>query len=440
MNRDMLDSLACPDCKGPLGLEVENEVADNIESGHLHCSSCQKTYPISNGVPNFLSQEQQAEVARAIAPRPRPLLEAASLALQDHPFETRLAPMIFISHTSKDKDIATELVSKFRSRGLRVWIDHERIKYGESIPRAIEIGISESACLVVLVSRSFLSSQWCRAEYQPLITKEIQSGNVLVLPIVIEKCELPHFLLSKKYADFSSGIDEKKLDEISAQILEQSPEIQPKQKKPKAESSELVAVLQATLASLSPELLTKQSLNIKEARALLDRVKLLIEQFEEYFDEIADVLVESGINKSLYGSAHNVSEQRILKANRKIQNISNEMRSIYRGVSEKFHLSLQTKDSIERIVGICAQISTAEDFLVINLFDSGLLDKIVPRIHQSHSEVAHPDNLHAPFYMGELGGQMLRDYHLALIELNNYKISLAEVIERLEQGLQSGMR
>ena len=44
------------------------------------------------------------------------------------------------------------------------------------------------------------------------------------------------------------------------------------------------------------------------------------------------------------------------------------------------------------------------------------------------------DNRCHPNYPGELGDHMIPDYHLALIELNNYRISLREAIEGLEQG------
>ncbi|MFN3973725.1 MAG: methytransferase partner Trm112 [Dehalococcoidia bacterium] len=54
MRRDLMDILACPVCKGPLSLAVEQEVGDDIVKGSLTCSQCKETYPIEDGIPNLL--------------------------------------------------------------------------------------------------------------------------------------------------------------------------------------------------------------------------------------------------------------------------------------------------------------------------------------------------------------------------------------------------
>jgi hypothetical protein len=130
-------------------------------------------------------------------------------------------PLIFISHSSHDKEAARRLASELRQRGAEVWIDHERIKYGESIPKAIESGLAQSACIVVLISPAFLESKWCRVEYEPLLVKEIEQGDIFVVPILIEDCEPPVLLSSKLYVDLQheEGRD-KRLDELAEQIFD----------------------------------------------------------------------------------------------------------------------------------------------------------------------------------------------------------------------------
>ena len=50
-------------------------------------------------------------------------------------------PVASLSHSSSDKQVAQELATELRDLGIGVWIDSERIKYGQSIPRAIEDGL-----------------------------------------------------------------------------------------------------------------------------------------------------------------------------------------------------------------------------------------------------------------------------------------------------------
>lgn len=49
-----MEILACPVCKGPLRLEVEVEVGEEVITGSLHCGACSETYPIQDTIPNLL--------------------------------------------------------------------------------------------------------------------------------------------------------------------------------------------------------------------------------------------------------------------------------------------------------------------------------------------------------------------------------------------------
>ena len=54
MKKELMEILACPVCKGDLELSVETEEDDEINTGSLHCSKCDETYPIEDSIPNLL--------------------------------------------------------------------------------------------------------------------------------------------------------------------------------------------------------------------------------------------------------------------------------------------------------------------------------------------------------------------------------------------------
>ncbi|MFQ6107388.1 MAG: methytransferase partner Trm112 [Thermoplasmata archaeon] len=54
MKKDLMDILCCPVCKSDLELRIENEEGDEIIVGDLHCSKCDHTYKITDGIPNLL--------------------------------------------------------------------------------------------------------------------------------------------------------------------------------------------------------------------------------------------------------------------------------------------------------------------------------------------------------------------------------------------------
>ena len=54
MKKDLMEILACPMCKGPLELQVEEEQEEEVVRGALVCRKCDESYPIEDSIPNLL--------------------------------------------------------------------------------------------------------------------------------------------------------------------------------------------------------------------------------------------------------------------------------------------------------------------------------------------------------------------------------------------------
>lgn len=59
MNRELLDIICCPVCKGKLDLKADKEDDKEILAGVLTCGKCSFDYPIEAGIPNLLPPELQ---------------------------------------------------------------------------------------------------------------------------------------------------------------------------------------------------------------------------------------------------------------------------------------------------------------------------------------------------------------------------------------------
>lgn len=59
MRKDLVEILACPVCKSPLELTVEEEVEDEVIKGYLSCEKCSERYPIEDRIPNLLPPEMR---------------------------------------------------------------------------------------------------------------------------------------------------------------------------------------------------------------------------------------------------------------------------------------------------------------------------------------------------------------------------------------------
>ncbi|MBM3941075.1 MAG: Trm112 family protein [SAR202 cluster bacterium] len=54
MKRDLMEILACPECRGELRLAETKSEGDEVVAGTLTCVKCGATFPIEDSIPNLL--------------------------------------------------------------------------------------------------------------------------------------------------------------------------------------------------------------------------------------------------------------------------------------------------------------------------------------------------------------------------------------------------
>lgn len=119
---------------------------------------------------------------------------------------------VFISHSSKDKAIATRIAEDLRAEGHWVWLDAWRIMVGQCIVREIEEGIEAADFVLLLLSNHAVESQWVDREWRAAYWDEVKEDSIVILPACIEQCRIPKLLQTKKYAaiyeSYERGLDE----------------------------------------------------------------------------------------------------------------------------------------------------------------------------------------------------------------------------------------
>jgi len=125
-------------------------------------------------------------------------------------------PKVFLSHSSKDKAFTRKLASRLGEYNIKFWLDEAEINIGDSLMLRISSAIEETDYIAVILSHESVNSHWVQVELQIAMNRELSDNQVRVLPILIEKCEIPIFLRDKLYADFT---DPKSFNAPFAQIL-----------------------------------------------------------------------------------------------------------------------------------------------------------------------------------------------------------------------------
>ncbi len=114
---------------------------------------------------------------------------------------------IFISYSHADSDFVARLGAGLVQHNVHVWVDKWELNVGDSILNWVQRAIKESGALLVVLSKSSVASNWCNKELNAGLMRELEENRVLVLPVLIEDCEIPMFLREKMYADFRTDFD-----------------------------------------------------------------------------------------------------------------------------------------------------------------------------------------------------------------------------------------
>ncbi len=123
---------------------------------------------------------------------------------------------IFISYSHTDKDFVDELAAHLVSKKAHVWLDRWELCVGDSLVDRIQEAMDDAHAIIVVLSSASVQSEWCRRELSSGILRELESREVLVLPVLKEKCDIPLFLRGKVYADFRHTFEQGFKDVLEA--------------------------------------------------------------------------------------------------------------------------------------------------------------------------------------------------------------------------------
>ena len=115
---------------------------------------------------------------------------------------------IFISYSHSDREFVNKLGAHLVKNRARVWVDHWELNVGDSLIERIQAAIEDARGLLVVLSKSSVESEWCKKELSAGLIRELEERRVIVLPVLIEDCDIPMFLRDKLYADFRSDFDD----------------------------------------------------------------------------------------------------------------------------------------------------------------------------------------------------------------------------------------
>jgi len=113
--------------------------------------------------------------------------------------ETRERPLCFISYEHRDAPAARLMARYLAAEGVEPWLDDSRIPAGGSIVGAIQGALARCDAFLVIISHAALNSTWVTDEIQDALWVKATKGDLLVIPALLEDCDLPPLLRGIKH-------------------------------------------------------------------------------------------------------------------------------------------------------------------------------------------------------------------------------------------------
>jgi hypothetical protein len=116
--------------------------------------------------------------------------------------------LVFLSHAGEDKPSVRRLAKRLKDDGFDPWLDEERLLPGQSWEFEIEKALRKSdAVLLCFSEKSVAKEGFVQREFKRAMTyqEEKPEGSIFVIPVRLDKSEMPYFLRELQWVDFPAN-------------------------------------------------------------------------------------------------------------------------------------------------------------------------------------------------------------------------------------------
>lgn len=117
----------------------------------------------------------------------------------------RFSHDVFLTHSSKDKEIVLQLAEKLSADGIRVWLDEWEIGPGDIYSeRKLEAGLAQSRILVLCMSAHAFGSDWAQLENHTFRFRDPMNTERQFIPLRLDESPIKTSLSQYQYISWLS--------------------------------------------------------------------------------------------------------------------------------------------------------------------------------------------------------------------------------------------
>lgn len=127
---------------------------------------------------------------------------------------TKRSLTIFLCHAHSDRETVHALYRRLMEHEIHAWLDSEDLQPGQNWQHEIRRAILNSDVVLVCLSQKFNEQQGYRHEEVKLALEKanlLEDGKIFIIPVRLEKCDMPESLSHLHRVDLFEPTGFKKL-------------------------------------------------------------------------------------------------------------------------------------------------------------------------------------------------------------------------------------
>lgn len=146
-----------------------------------------------------------------------------------------ISPKVFISYAREDLETAKQIFKFLKQNNLTPWLDKLNLLPGQDWELEIQKAIESSDYILICLSRHSVTKRgYIQKEFRKALSvlETIPDGDIYIIPIRLEECEVPSSFLAKQWLDwYETNAQEKLLKvfdypNISSRFKKKSPALE----------------------------------------------------------------------------------------------------------------------------------------------------------------------------------------------------------------------
>lgn len=114
---------------------------------------------------------------------------------------------VFISHSYQDKKFVELLEHQLSKHRIKTFNNYNEIVEGDNVAEKITSLIEKTDYVIVVFSKNGVKSKWVNFELSATLINEISRNEIIIIPIIIEDCEVPYSLQDRNIIDLRTVSD-----------------------------------------------------------------------------------------------------------------------------------------------------------------------------------------------------------------------------------------